>query len=36
MCYYYEHIIRNQEDYNAICQYIDRNPITWEIRKSNR
>lgn len=25
-----------QEDYNAICQYIDRNPITWEIRKSNR
>ena len=27
---YYEHIIRNQNDYNEIWQYIDENPLNWE------
>lgn len=27
---YYEHIIRNQDDYNEIWQYIDENPFKWE------
>ena len=26
---YYDHIIRNQKDYNEIWQYIDRNPSIW-------
>jgi REP element-mobilizing transposase RayT len=27
---YYEHIIRNEEDYNRILQYIQENPLRWE------
>lgn len=27
---FYDHIIRNEEDYQRICQYIDENPIKWE------
>ena len=26
---FYDHIIRNQEDYNEICQYIENNPSKW-------
>jgi REP element-mobilizing transposase RayT len=28
---YYEHIIRDEEDYNRIFEYIERNPLKWEI-----
>ncbi len=28
---FYEHIIRNEEDYLEICNYIDNNPIKWEL-----
>ncbi len=27
---YYEHIIRDEEDYNRILQYIQENPLRWE------
>lgn len=27
---FYEHIIRNQEDYEKICEYISTNPLKWE------
>ena len=27
---YYDHIIRNQEDYNEIWEYIENNPLKWE------
>jgi REP element-mobilizing transposase RayT len=27
---YYEHIIRNEEDYRRIADYIANNPLTWE------
>ena len=26
---YYDHIIRNEQDYRNICQYINENPIRW-------
>ena len=26
---YYDHIVRNQDDYNEVWQYIDTNPIKW-------
>jgi REP element-mobilizing transposase RayT len=28
---YYEHIIRNQHSYEEIWQYIDNNPLKWEL-----
>ena len=28
---YFDHIIRDKEEYKAICQYIDTNPLKWEI-----
>ncbi|MBQ2670853.1 MAG: transposase, partial [Clostridia bacterium] len=28
---YYDHIIRNSIDYERIWQYIDTNPIKWEL-----
>ncbi|MCK4542857.1 MAG: transposase, partial [Spirochaetales bacterium] len=28
---YYEHIIRDEEDYNRIFEYIESNPLKWEI-----
>lgn len=27
---YYDHIIRNEQDYNEIWQYIENNPLKWE------
>jgi len=27
---YYDHVIRNQQDYNEIWQYIDSNPAKWQ------
>ena len=30
---YYDHVIRNQEDYNEIWEYIDNNPRKWSIQK---
>lgn len=27
---YYDHIIRNQQDYNEVCEYIDNNPLAWK------
>lgn len=27
---FYDHVIRNQRDYEAIWQYIDENPVKWE------
>lgn len=32
---YYEHIIRNEEDYARIKEYIAQNPIKWENDKNN-
>ena len=26
---YYEHVIRNEQDYLDIWQYIDNNPVKW-------
>ena len=30
---YYDHVIRNQEDYNEVWEYIDNNPRKWIIQK---
>lgn len=30
---YYDHIIRNQADYNEIWEYIDKNPVKWILKK---
>ena len=30
---YYDHVIRNQQDYDEIWQYIDNNPRKWVIQK---
>ena len=30
---YYDHVIRNQEDYAALAEYIRTNPIRWELDK---
>ena len=30
---FYDHVVRNDEDYDAIWQYIDENPIKWELDK---
>ncbi len=27
---YYDHVIRNQQDYNEIWEYIENNPLKWE------
>ena len=27
---YYEHVIRNEEDYLQICEYMENNPAKWE------
>lgn len=32
---YYEHIIRNREDYNACAEYIANNPSKWTDSKNN-
>jgi len=28
---YYEHVIRDEEDFNRISEYIDTNPLKWEL-----
>ena len=28
---YYDHVIRNQDDYDEVWQYIDNNPAKWAI-----
>ena len=28
---FYEHVIRNQEDYDMIAKYIDENPLRWSL-----
>ena len=28
---YYDHVIRNQEDYTALAEYIQTNPLRWEL-----
>ena len=30
---YYDHIIRNQQDYNEITEYIETNPLRWVLKK---
>jgi len=30
---YYDHIIRGEQEYLKICEYIQNNPLTWEIDK---
>ena len=30
---YYDHVIRNQEDYVALAEYIATNPLRWELDK---
>lgn len=30
---YYEHIIRNESAFQSICQYIQNNPLSWELDK---
>jgi len=32
---YYDHIIRNQQDFNEIWEYIDNNPRKWFLQKHN-
>ena len=32
---YYDHIIRNENEYNRIVEYIINNPIKWENDKLN-
>ncbi len=32
---YWEHIIRNEDEYNQISQYIIDNPVKWESDKLN-
>ena len=33
---YYDHVIRNQQDYNEIWEYIENNPRKWAITKQGR
>ena len=33
---YYDHVIRNQQDYDEIWQYIENNPRKWVIQKAGR
>ena len=30
---YHDHVIRNQEDYVALAEYIQTNPLRWELDK---
>ncbi len=29
---FYDHVIRNQQDYKEICKYIYNNPLKWEMK----
>ena len=33
---YYDHVIRNQHDYNEVWEYIENNPLKWAIQKQGR
>ena len=33
---YYDHIIRNQADYNEVWEYIDQNPAKWILKKETQ
>ena len=33
---YYDHVVRNQQDYNEIWEYIENNPTKWPITKDMR
>ena len=33
---YYDHVIRNQDDYNEIWQYIENNPKKWILTKETQ
>lgn len=33
---YYEHIIRNENDFNRIYEYIENNPLKWELDLHNQ
>ena len=33
---YYDHVIRNQHDYDETWKYIDNNPINWIIKHKNQ
>ena len=33
---YYDHIIRNQKDYNEIFEYIENNPLKWKLTKETQ
>ena len=33
---YYDHVIRNQQDYNEIWEYIENNPRKWALTKQGR
>ena len=30
---YYDHVIRNQQDYNEVWEYIENNPLKWIVEK---
>ena len=30
---YYDHVIRNQRDYNEVWEYIENNPLKWIVEK---
>ena len=32
---FYDHVIRNQQDYNEVWEYIENNPLKWMITKGN-
>ena len=32
-CSYYDHVIRNQQDYNEVWEYIENNPHKWVAKK---
>ncbi len=32
---YYDHIVRNEDDYNKICEYISTNVVKWETDRFN-
>ena len=32
---YYDHVIRNQQDYDEIWQYIENNPRKWKLQKQD-
>ena len=32
---YYDHVIRNQQDYDEIWQYIENNPRKWVVQKGD-